>query len=416
VFQAAAKTSGFRPDHLSKGAVTMRFFTVTLLTLLLLVRESRVFAAADVLDCQHKSLADAVRSGKEKDQTINFTGTCAGPIVIDTDGLTLNGVGTAIIDGDGEDAVRIVGAANVSLSNFEVRNGLNGIAAVNGAHFTMSGVDSHDNTVFGVTLQTSSSAVLSNVTTTHNGLHGLDLQTGSSATLRDSFTTSNNRVFGINTNGSSITFARATVSATNNALGIQIATSASAFINDSVTTINVVNNLSTGLTIVSGAHMVSFGGTINASGNPANGVSVNSKGGLDLDAGSTLNSFNNGNGLQVQQNSVVTVFNTPQFSGVPGFSTVNVHNNTGIGVRVLSGAVLSLTNQARVLSTQNGRGLVADNGAAVTLVNSTITGNTLPDITLTFGSRADLQTLTFGTYTCDDTVLVRGSSGITCPH
>src|SRR4029450_8071201 len=137
-FQAAAKTSGFSPDHLSKGAVTMRFFTVALLTLLLLVRESSVFAAADVLDCQHKSLADAVRSGKEKDQTINFTGTCAGPIVIDTDGLTLNGVGTASIDGDGEDAVRIVGAANVSLSNFEVRNGLNGIAAVNAAHFTMS--------------------------------------------------------------------------------------------------------------------------------------------------------------------------------------------------------------------------------------------------------------------------------------
>jgi hypothetical protein len=407
---------GLLARSLSKGAVTMRYSTVTLLTLLLLVRASVVFAAADVLDCQHRSLADAVKNGKQKNQTINFTGTCAGPIVIDSDGLTLNGVGMAVIDGDGEDAVSIAGAANVSLSNFEVRNGRNGIAAVNGAHFTMSEVNSHDNTVFGITLQTSSSAVLSNVTTTDNGLHGLDLQTGSSATLRDSFTTSNNRVFGINTNGSSITFARATVSATNNALGIQIATSANAFINDSATTINVTNNLSTGLTIVSGAHMVSFGGTINASGNPANGVSVNSKGGLDLDAGSTLNSFNNGNGVQVQQNSVMTVFNTPQFSGVPGFSTVNAHNNAGIGVRVLSGSVLSLTNQARVISTQNGRGLVADNGAGVTLVNSTITGNTLTDILLTFGSRADLQTLTFGTYACDDTVLVRGSSSISCPH
>jgi hypothetical protein len=277
-------------------------------------------------------------------------------------------------------------------------------------------VSSTDNAVFGITVQSSSSAVLSNVTTSHNGVNGLDLQTGSSATLTDSFTTSNNRVFGINTNGSSITFAKATVSASNNALGIQIATSANAFINDSATTINVTNNLSTGLTIVSGAHMVSFGGTINASGNPANGVSVNSKGGLDLDAGSTLNSFNNGNGLQVQQNSVMTVFNTPQFSGVPGFSTVNAHDNTGIGVRVLTGSVLSLTNQARVISRQNSRGLVGDNGAGVTLVNSTITGNTLPDITLTFGTRADLQTLTFVTYTCDGTVLVRGTSGIVCPH
>jgi len=200
------------------------------------------------------------------------------------------------------------------------------------------------------------------------------------------------------------------------ALGIQIATNANAFINDSATTINANNNLSTGLTIVSGGHMVSFGGTINTSGNPVNGVSVNSKGGLDLDAGSTLNSFNNGNGVQVQQNSVMTVFNTPQFSGVPGFSTVNAHNNTGVGVRVLSGAVLSLTNQARIIGTSNGVGLAVDNGAGVTLVNSTITGNTGGDILLTFGSRADLRTLTFGTYTCDASVLVRGTSGITCPH
>ena len=79
----------------------------------------------------------------------------------------------------------------------------------------------------------------------------------------------------------------------------------------------------------------------------------------------------------VQQGSVMTVFNTPQFSGVPGFSTINVHNNTGNGVRVLSGSTLTLTNQARVVSSQNARsGLVADNGVGITLVNSTITGNT----------------------------------------
>jgi hypothetical protein len=45
-------------------------------------------------------------------------------------------------------------------------------------------------------------------------------------------------------------------------------------------------------------------------------------------------------------------------------------------------------------------------------------GRRLPvkDIQLTFGARADLQTLVFGTYTCDATVLVRGTSGIVCPH
>ena len=60
-------------------------------------------------------------------------------------------------------------------------------------------------------------------------------------------------------------------------------------------------------------------------------------------------------------------------------------------------------------------GAVGDHGAGVTLVNSSITANTTRDIQLTFGTRADLQTLTFGTANCDGSVLIRGTSGITCP-
>jgi hypothetical protein len=134
----------------------------------------------------------------------------------------------------------------------------------------------------------------------------------------------------------------------------------------------VTNNASTGLTIVSGAHMVSFGGTINATGNLAVGVSINSKAGLDLDAGSVLNSTSNGTGVAIQHESVVTVFNTTMFSGVPGNSKINARNNTVNGIRVFTGSLLQLTNQAEVNSTQNGAaGLVADNGAGLTLVNST---------------------------------------------
>jgi len=162
---------------------------------------------------------------------------------------------------------------------------------------------------------------------------------------------------------------------------------------------------------------VSFGGTINASGNPSAGVSVNSKAGLDLDAASTLTSTGNGVGVLIQQGSVMTVFNTPQFSGAPGFSTVNANQNSSAGIRVLTSSTLTLSNQARIVSTQNtGLGFVADNGAAVTLVNSTITGSSTRDIQLSFGTRADFRTLTFGTATCDATVLVRGTSGITCPQ
>jgi hypothetical protein len=337
--------------------------------------------------------------------------------VIRTEGITLQGVDEAVIDGGGQDAVTVAGAGRVSLNGFEVRNGLNGIVAVNGAHLSLASVNVHNNLASGISVQTGSSAVLAEVTTAQNGLHGLDVHSGSAVTVNGALNATANRVFGINVNGSSMTLSQATVSATGNALGIQVATNANAFLADADSVINANNNLATGLTIVSGAHLVSFGGTINASANPGVGVSVNSKAGLDLDAASTLNTSNNGDGLLVQQNSVMTVFNTPQFSGAPGFSTVNANNNTRTGVRVLTDAVLTLVNQARIISNQNGTtGFVADNGAGITLVNSTITGNTAVDIQLTFGVRADLRTLVFGTYSCDATVLVRGNSTIVCPH
>ena len=394
----------------------MRYPTLIVLSSCLLVPAAAT-AAQQPLDCSKKSLAAAVEQLHDKSPVITFTGVCRGPIVIRTDGVTLEGVGTAIIDGDGNDAVTITGASRVSLVGIEVRNGLNGILAVDGAHVSLTSLNVHNNLATGISVQTGSTVVLSDVTTAQNGLHGVEVATGSSVRVFGLLNATDNRVFGLNVNGSAITFAQATVSATGNALGIQIATSANAFLADSDSVINANNNLSTGLTIVSGAHLVSFGGTINASGNPVVGVSVNSKAGLDLDAASALNSFNNGDGLLVQQNSVMTVFNTPQFSGAPGFSTVNAHNNTRTGVRVLTDSVLTLVNQARVISNQNGTtGFLADNGAGVTLVNSMITGNTTSDIQLTFGVRADLRTMQFGTATCDATVLVRGTSGLTCPQ
>ena len=375
-------------------------------------------ASADpVVDCSRRSLANVVDNLHVRDVVIRFTGVC-GPVVITTDGITLQGVGTAVIDGGGAaDAVTVAGASRVSLEGVDVRNGVNGIVAVNGAHLALTGVDVHQNAVFGISIQTGSSAVLTDVTSNQNGLHGLDVQTGSAATVIGTLTASSNRVFGINVNGSSFTLSHAIVTASGNALGIQIATSGNAFINDSSSVINVTNNFAVGLTVVSGAHLVSFGGTINASGNPVAGVSVNSKAGLDLDAASQLNSSNNGEGLLVQDDSVMTVFNTPQFSGAQGFSTINAHNNSRSGVRVLTGSTLTLVNQARVISNQNGiLGLVADNGAGLTLVNSTLTGNSAIDLQLTFGTRADIRTTTFGTYACDASVLVRGTSGVACPH
>jgi hypothetical protein len=94
----------------------------------------------------------------------------------------------------------------------------------------------------------------------------------------------------------------------------------------------------------------------------------------------------------------------------------NTHDNTGDGVRILSGSTLTLVNQARVTSNKNGGfGLVADNGVGLTLRNSTLTANTTKDLQLTFRTRADITLTTIGTVTCDATVLVRGAA-FTCPQ
>lgn len=142
------------------------------------------------IDCSKQSLADTVASVKAKHELVSFTGVCAGPIVISTDGLTLKGVGTAIIDGGGENAVEIVGASRVALIDIEVRNGEAGVVARNGAHVSIAGVKSHDNAV-GIAVLKVSSADLSGVSAHHNGKTGLLADDGVSITVMDSTITQN---------------------------------------------------------------------------------------------------------------------------------------------------------------------------------------------------------------------------------
>ena len=183
------------------------------------------------VDCSKKPLADAVRDVTDANVTISFTGVCTGPVVVAIDGLTLQGVGTAVIDGGGENAVTIAGASRIALIDIDVTNGGNGIVVRDGAHVTLSGVTSH-----------------------HNSGSGIVFRNASTGTLTD------------------------------------------------------------------------------------------------------------------------------------------------------------------VVASNNSIGLAADNGVGITVQGATVTNNTARDIQLTFGTRADMSQLTFGTYSCDATVLVRGSGGITCPH
>src|SRR5262245_10789846 len=110
----------------------MRYPTTIVVSSCLLVATTVPLSADPVVNCRVRSLANAIDHAQGSNPVIAFTGVC-GPVVIRKDGVTLQGVGNAVIDGGKEqDAVTVAGASRVVLTGVEVRNGLNGIIAVNG--------------------------------------------------------------------------------------------------------------------------------------------------------------------------------------------------------------------------------------------------------------------------------------------
>lgn len=347
------------------------------------------------------------------------SGTCRGPITISSDRLAIRGDGSAAIDGGEKDALTIHGAQNIWIEDLDVRNGKNGIVARGGAHVDLINITVHDNSATGILLESNSSAVLNGGSSRHNALNGIDLEGTSSLIVKDSYSVEANAVFGMNINSSSsLTFQGAKLTVSQNVLGIQIATSSGAFITDSTTTIDISGNATTGLTIVSGGHFVAFGGTITSEGNGVHGISVDSKAGFDMDAAALVESHDNtGDGVHLEETSVMTMFNTPAFSGAPGTTTLRTFNNAGNGISILTGSNLTLIHQAAIDSSMNqGSGIAADNGSGLTLIKSTVTENKKKDVLLTFGSRADITGSSIGTISCDATVLLRGDTGATCPR
>jgi hypothetical protein len=146
---------------------------------------------------------------------------------------------------------------------------------------------------------------------------------------------------------------------------------------------------------------------------------------LDLDAGSQVTvSSNAGDGIHMENTSVMTIFNNPNFSGQPAPTNVIAQNNQGNGMNLETGSDVLVSNFAELTIHGNKlAGIALDDGShiaftqtiPVTGVTTTITGNT-PDATLTFAARATtLANDTIGTAACDATVLVRGPFPVTCP-
>src|SRR5271165_1356280 len=372
-----------------------------------------------VIDCgKNQSLNTAIQFASPG-ETITFTGTCHENVTITTSALTVAGVGSATISPSksSADAVAVIGAQRVTLSGFTVQNGLYGIHAKGNAGVTLNGVTVEKSNQSGILIEGDSSAYISNSSTSGNGFNGIDAENSSSLTFTGTFTTSGNAVFGMDLgNSSSATLNSAIFTATGNTLGIQVSLSSSLFLADPGCALNANNNFTTGLTIVSGAHMVDFGGTIVTNNNGINGISLFSRSGLDLDAASLVTSASNlQDGVHLEELSTLNLFNTPAFSGVPGVTTLDVHGNSQNGISALLNSQVHMFNQTTITGQNNsGFGIQVDNGSSLTLLTSTIQSNH-SDVNLTFGSRGEFTGNTIGTLFCDKTSLIRGDTGKSCP-
>lgn len=357
------------------------------------------------VDCaKAQSINAALEDGAEV-LVVEFTGECHEGVVIPRGSVTLRGTsGDAAIVGPGFGApspglvgVEIAAHSAVALEGFEVTGWINGIDAKDGASVTLVGITSTANS------------------------RGLRVDTGASVTVTDSTFDGNER--GIQAWSGSTVKLNGTVSASGGGVGV-LASNGTSLIAGANCVLVVNDHTSAGMQLQQGSSALLIGnGTavrVVASGNPTGIVTLDS-----TLAASMVELTTNYHGARVLDGSHVTLYggNIAQ-NDMLGISVgrgasllasearnaLRVADNA-IGVAVESSAFayldgLEIADNAEV-------GLVAD-GAGLEVWRAQASGNGI-DATLSFGARVDfLGGNSFGTVTCDTSVIVRGDVG--CPQ
>lgn len=370
---------------------------------------------SQTINCNRgQSLVKAIQE-LEKPRKITIYGTCYGPIIIQRDDIILIGTSGAVITvKDDSDVVTIDGATRVSLRHLSIENGKNGLVAKNNSSVKIQGVIVNNQRQNGINLESNSSLQIKDSTLRNNAGSGLSLTGASSLKMLGKLESHHNGVFGIILlNSSSGITEQAQVNVHHNTLGIQVGIGSSFLVGDATSVVQTEDNISTGLTIVSGSSLVLFEGRLISKNNQFNnGLSVRVGSTVDMDRGASMLLENNGLDGILLENSQLNMFS------MRGLASPQIHslNNNRHGINAFLNSKIDLSEQSKIISQNNKKsGIFADNGSILTLSNSTITDNQ-QDISLSFGARAEFSNNTLGSIVCDDSVLVRGSAGITCPR
>ncbi|MDQ3254023.1 MAG: hypothetical protein M3R15_08970 [Acidobacteriota bacterium] len=340
-----------------------------------------------------KKIANALSKADPGD-TIRVTGTCHERVTIITDRITLDGQGSAILDGGGSQpitaflgVITVDGARGIAVTGFTIRNGPVGIVAKRGAAIAVSNVTVQENGV-GIVVADHSFAELTNVTSQRNQTVGMDVFTSSTAVLKGTINITENAGNGVEVNGNSVLEIRGA-------------------------TVQINNDNEFGLIAASGSQVALFGfdesqgSTLTANGNGVAGIGLGDTTLTVFASNTTISAENNPMGIFLPDGGSI--------SSPFGRGTFLIKNN-GIGLNFGQGSGANIVGGLNVQN--NGTGLLADAAGILTLVSmppnpSSITGNTDADVNLRFGTRSTINGVTIGTITCDGTVLSRGT--IVCP-
>ena len=352
--------------------------------------------AKDVIkvDCnKEKTIKDALKQADPGD-TIRVTGVCHERITIKTNDVTLDGQGSAVIDGGAagpiefSGVITIDGVQGVKLVGLTVQNGRGeGILGRRGAAFQVERtiVQNHPNSS-GIAVADHSAAELTDVTLQQNA-GGLDVFTSSSAVLRGAIAITQNGA-GITINGLAVVEIRgANVNASDNGVGVVVGSGQLAIF----------------------GFAASAGSTLNASGNGFAGIIVNGSQ-LSVYPAATVTASNNGEfGLLLANGGFATTLpgGGAKFVIANNRVGINIENGTGV---LFQGGQLTVTGNAVVGLSANGAGTVTILSESAT--PSSISGNTL-DVDLKFGTRTTFEDVTIGSIACDNTVLSQGTT--VCP-
>jgi hypothetical protein len=341
--------------------------------ILALVSPSLVGAATHEVACdQGGTIAQALAVAAPGD-TIVVTGTCNEEVTITTDRITLDGQGSAMLQGSGDGQtgsvsqglITIAGAQGVVITGFTVQNApVDGILGQRGVAFEVLNTTIQDGGDDGFEIGESSTARLAECMILRSGGDGINTVFNSYMRIDGNVSISESTGFGIVIYGGS----------------------SSSMTGDGVSVTTYANGID-GILVAENAMLRAQGGVaLTASQNGRDGIHAVANATFSIAGATVTFAENTQNGLSVSVQS--EVIKLP-----PG--TITIQNNAGAGLVGDISSVVSLS----------GGTTITDNGP----------GDAGPDLDLHFGTAAAIAgDNTLGSIVCDATVLLRGSD-ITCP-